>query len=70
MKLIRIVLEILVQVEFVAEDEMVEIVPNMRMDSLHLICVCLLFMLNIWYLLKCKDGLVLNCCVFLVFSSC
>ncbi|KAE8649312.1 DNA replication complex GINS protein PSF2 [Cucumis sativus] len=26
------------EVEFVAEDEMVEIIPNMRMDSLHLIC--------------------------------
>ncbi|KAL0546630.1 hypothetical protein IC582_016542 [Cucumis melo] len=26
------------EVEFVAEDEMLEIVPNMRMDSLHLIC--------------------------------
>lgn len=30
------------QVEFVAEDEMVEIVPNMRMEPLRLICVCLL----------------------------
>ncbi|XP_008462892.1 DNA replication complex GINS protein PSF2 isoform X2 [Cucumis melo] len=27
------------EVEFVAEDEMLEIVPNMRMDSLHLICL-------------------------------
>ncbi|XP_077236910.1 PSF2 [Tasmannia lanceolata] len=26
------------EVEFLAEDEMVEIVPNMRMDALHMIC--------------------------------
>ena len=28
-----------VQIEFMAEDEMVEIVPNLRMDSLNFICV-------------------------------
>ena len=27
------------QVEFVAEDEIVEIVPNIRMDALNMICV-------------------------------
>lgn len=27
------------QLEFLAEDEMIEIVPNMRMDPLNLICV-------------------------------
>lgn len=29
----------LTQVEFVAEDEVVEIVPNIRMDALNLLCV-------------------------------
>ena len=28
-----------VQVEFVAEDEIVEIVPNIRMEALNMICV-------------------------------
>ena len=27
------------QIEFMAEDELVEIVPNLRMDSLNFICV-------------------------------
>lgn len=30
---------VIVQVEFLAEDEMIEIVPNMTMDTLNLICV-------------------------------
>ena len=29
----------MLQVEFVAEDEIVEIVPNIRMDALNMICV-------------------------------
>lgn len=28
-----------VQVEFMAEDESINIVPNVRMDTLHMICV-------------------------------
>jgi GINS complex subunit 2 len=28
-----------VQVEFVAEDEIVEVVPNIRMEALNMICV-------------------------------
>ena len=31
----------IVQVEFIAEDEMVEIVPNLRMDALNFVCVIL-----------------------------
>jgi len=31
------------QVEFIAEDEMVEIVPNLRMDALNFICVSSFF---------------------------
>ena len=34
----------LVQVEFVAEDEIVEIVPNIRMEALNMICVRHLFL--------------------------
>lgn len=30
---------VLLQVEFVAEDEIVEIVPNIRMEALNMICV-------------------------------
>lgn len=29
------------QVEFVAEDEVVEIVPNIRMDALNNLCACI-----------------------------
>lgn len=29
----------LIQVEFMAEDELIEIVPNMKMDPLNFICV-------------------------------
>lgn len=30
----------IVQVEFLAEDEMINIIPNVRMATLHMICVC------------------------------
>ena len=37
---LRSISYIFVQVEFLAEDEMINVIPNVRMATLHMICVC------------------------------
>ena len=58
------------QVEFMAEDELIYIIPNVRMDTLHMICVsvlCLSFKFIVCFCIV-KDCFAIVACYFLLTS--